>query len=69
MFQIIHERAGLVKSTENLEELEKKINCGQLEEVVIQAENELHLARRMLAWRSWEPLQTEPEHNQWKWPM
>ena len=68
-FQIVMARAGMVKATENLEELEKKINCGQLGEVVIQAENELHLARNILAWKSWEPLQTEPEANQWKWPL
>lgn len=63
------ERASLVKSTADIAELEKKIGCGQIEEILIQAENELHLARNILAWKSWEPLQTQPEPTQWKWPM
>ena len=39
------ERANLVKAISNVEELEKKIGAGQIEEVIIQAENELRLSR------------------------
>ena len=67
--QIVNERAAMVKATQDVQELEKKINCGQIEEVMIQAENELSLARMILETRAWEPLQTEPPKNQWKWPM
>jgi NADH dehydrogenase (ubiquinone) 1 alpha subcomplex subunit 5 len=63
------ERASLVKSIACPLELEKKINCGQIEEVIIQAENELILARNILEWRSWEPLEAVPPPNQWKWPV
>ena len=62
-------RAGLVKSESNVAELEKKINCGQIEEVVIQAENELNLSRKILEWKAWEPLVEQPPKNQWKWPL
>ena len=67
--QIINERAALVKNVSCPSELEKKINCGQIEEVVIQAENELSLARNILEWKSWEPLHTQAPANQWKWPL
>lgn len=50
-------------------ELEKKIGCGQIEEVILQAENELRLARNMLEWKAWEPLKAPAPQNQWKWPM
>jgi len=67
--QIILERAEMVKTIKDVSELEKKIGCGQIEEVVIQADNELKLARKILEWKSWEPLENEPPVNQWKWPM
>ncbi|ODM97226.1 NADH dehydrogenase [ubiquinone] 1 alpha subcomplex subunit 5 [Orchesella cincta] len=67
--QIVHQRAALVKSETNIEELEKKIGCGQIEEVIVQAENELSLARKMVEWKAWEPLKTTPPQSQWKWPM
>ncbi|CAG0917430.1 unnamed protein product [Notodromas monacha] len=67
--QIISERLNAVKAEPDLAALEAKINCGQIEEVLIQAENELFLARKMLEWKPWEPLVEEPPKNQWKWPM
>jgi len=67
--QIIHQRAALVKAELNIEQLETKIGCGQIEEVIVQAENELLLARKMAEWKPWEPLKTTPPPNQWKWPM
>lgn len=66
---IIMARAALVKNESNVAELEKKINCGQIEEVIIQAENELSLSRKILEWKSWEPLMAKPPVNQWKWPL
>lgn len=63
------ERAALVKSETSVADLEKKINCGQIEEVLIQADNELSLARKILEWKAWEPLIAEAPANQWKWPM
>ena len=66
---VIMERAALVKNEPNIQELEKKINCGQIEEVIIQATNELHLTRKILEWKAWEPLENEAPKNQWKWPL
>ena len=70
LFQVIQERSAILKSSTDLQELEKKIGCGQIEEIMIQAKNELTLARKTLEWKSWEPLVAEPPSpNQWKWPL
>ncbi|XP_028405686.1 NADH dehydrogenase [ubiquinone] 1 alpha subcomplex subunit 5-like [Dendronephthya gigantea] len=63
------QRIKLVEMEGNIEELEKKIGCGQIEEVIEQANDELSLAEKMREWQPWEPLQTEPPPDQWKWPI
>ncbi|XP_078272637.1 NADH dehydrogenase [ubiquinone] 1 alpha subcomplex subunit 5 [Rhinoraja longicauda] len=67
--QIINERFNLIKSEDDVQKIEAKINCGQVEEIITQAENELSLARKMAKWKPWEPLIDEAPHNQWKWPI
>ncbi|CAI9587739.1 unnamed protein product, partial [Staurois parvus] len=67
--QIISERYNAVKTESNVEKLEQKMNCGQIEEVIQQAENELYLARKMSVWKPWEPLIEESPADQWKWPV
>mmetsp|Transcript_19561 Transcript_19561/g.27451 ORF Transcript_19561/g.27451 Transcript_19561/m.27451 type:complete len:167 (+) Transcript_19561:25-525(+) len=48
-------RLNVVKSTEDLAEIEEKVNCGQMEELIEQAENELELLYAMnLDFRLWE---------------
>ncbi|XP_072340567.1 NADH dehydrogenase [ubiquinone] 1 alpha subcomplex subunit 5-like isoform X3 [Scyliorhinus torazame] len=54
---------------QDVQKLEDKINCGQLEEVILQAEDELSLAYKMVKWKPWESLIEEAPHNQWKWPL
>lgn len=67
--QLVESRFNLVKTIQDPVELEKKIDCGQIEEVIKQAEYELMLSRKMLEWKPWESLVAEPPKNQWKWPM
>ena len=66
---IVNERVAIMKQSNTIEEAEKKIGMGQIEEVIIQAENELVLSRKILEWKSWEPLAEEAPANQWKWPI
>lgn len=67
--KIVEERFNLVKTVKDVAELEKKINSGQIEEVIKEAENELMLSRKMLEWKPWEKLVAPAPSNQWKWPI
>jgi NADH dehydrogenase (ubiquinone) 1 alpha subcomplex subunit 5 len=66
---LIEERLQLVNSIKDAGELEKKINSGQIEEVIKEAEYELSLSRKMVNWKPWESLVSEAPKNQWKWPV
>lgn len=66
--QVIRERSQIVECTKSIPEMEKMIGCGQIEEVIVQAENELMLARKMVTWQPWQPLMKEAPANQWAWP-
>ncbi|CAD5124570.1 DgyrCDS12844 [Dimorphilus gyrociliatus] len=66
--EIVKERLGVVNSNKNVSDIEKKINCGQAEELILQAERELDLARKFLEWRPWEPMKEKAPEGQWKWP-
>ncbi|KAM9335054.1 NADH dehydrogenase [ubiquinone] 1 alpha subcomplex subunit 5 [Symphorus nematophorus] len=67
--QLVSERYNLVNTEPDVGKLEQKINCGQIEEVIFQAECELALSRKMSEWKPWEPLVEEAPPNQWKWPI
>lgn len=54
--------------TPDVKTLEKTINSGQVEELIVQAENELILARKMLGWKPWESLVKPAPPKQWDWP-
>ncbi|KFP69323.1 NADH dehydrogenase [ubiquinone] 1 alpha subcomplex subunit 5, partial [Acanthisitta chloris] len=67
--QIVNERMNLVKKENDVQKLQDKLNSGVIEEVIVQAENELSLARKMVQWKPWEPLVEEPPSDQWRWPI
>ncbi|XP_039184223.1 NADH dehydrogenase [ubiquinone] 1 alpha subcomplex subunit 5 [Crotalus tigris] len=67
--KLTNERFDIVKAEPDVRKLENKLNAGQIEEVILQAENEFSLAKKMLKYRPWEPLVEEPPENQWKWPV
>ncbi|XP_032264192.1 NADH dehydrogenase [ubiquinone] 1 alpha subcomplex subunit 5-like [Phoca vitulina] len=66
---ITNEKLSMVKAEPDVKKLEDQLQGDHLEEVILQAENELSLARKMLQWKPWEPLVEEPPANQWKWPI
>ncbi|XP_070503723.1 NADH dehydrogenase [ubiquinone] 1 alpha subcomplex subunit 5 [Chironomus tepperi] len=66
--QIVNDRLKAVQTYKNVEALENAVGCGQAEEMILQAEKELVLARKMLGWKPWEPLIREPSATQWQWP-
>ena len=67
--QITNEKLSMVKAEPDIKKLEERLQGGQIEEVILQAENELSLARKMIQWKPWEPLLEEPPASQWKWPI
>jgi NADH dehydrogenase (ubiquinone) 1 alpha subcomplex subunit 5 len=61
-------RLNIVESTENIEEIETKIDVGQIEEVIIQAEEELKMVAKIEEWKAWEELETPIPQGQWVYP-
>jgi NADH dehydrogenase (ubiquinone) 1 alpha subcomplex subunit 5 len=45
------ERLAIVSSETSVSAIEEKINCGQVEELIFQAEDELALASKMSEWK------------------
>ncbi|KAF9583289.1 hypothetical protein BGW38_009819 [Lunasporangiospora selenospora] len=58
-------RLSVVEGTEDIAKIEETIDAGQIEEVVVQAADELNLAAKMLEWKPWEPLETPAPKDQW----
>lgn len=67
--KLVEERLNHVNTEQNIAKLEQKINGGQIEEVIRQAENELILAKKLQDFKAWEPLVAVAPNNQWKWPL
>lgn len=67
--KIIKDRQSVVLRESTPEGVEKALKSGQIEEIIIQAENELELAKKMLEYKPWEPLDQHPPPEQWKWPI
>ncbi|XP_036013680.1 NADH dehydrogenase [ubiquinone] 1 alpha subcomplex subunit 5-like [Mus musculus] len=66
MEQITNEKLDMVKAEPDVKKLEDVLQGGEIEEVILQTENELSLARKMLQRKPWKPLEEEPPANQKK---
>lgn len=67
--KIIKDRQAVLDREKTPEGVVKALQSGQIEEIIIQAENELELAKKMLEFKPWEPLTEHPPPDQWKWPI
>ncbi|KAI7869463.1 ETC complex I subunit conserved region-domain-containing protein [Spinellus fusiger] len=62
---LTQQRLSVVQSTEEVAVIEAQLNAGQIEEVIIQAEEELTLVGNMEQWKPWESLETAIPKGQW----
>lgn len=58
-------RLQIVETEEITENIELKIGSGLIEEVVVQANDELNLARQLSELKPWEELEEKPLEDQW----
>ncbi|KAI8638975.1 ETC complex I subunit conserved region-domain-containing protein [Parasitella parasitica] len=65
---LTQQRLSIVESTEDVQEIESKINVGQIEEIIMQAEDELKMVAKMEEWKAWEPLEAPIPKGQWVYP-
>ncbi|KAI0932246.1 hypothetical protein AcW1_000579 [Taiwanofungus camphoratus] len=54
-------------SNGNIEEAEKQLGEGHIEESLDIAEDEMKLVSNMIEWKAWEPLEEKPEPGQWQY--
>ncbi|XP_076233979.1 NADH dehydrogenase (ubiquinone) subunit ND-13B [Calliopsis andreniformis] len=66
--KLVKERHDILQQNSSVTTVEEKIGCGQIEELIVQASNELSLAKNMQIWKPWENLVEEPPQHQWTWP-
>jgi NADH dehydrogenase (ubiquinone) 1 alpha subcomplex subunit 5 len=58
-------RLEMVQSEQDVQIIEQKLNGGQIEELIVQAEDELSLISKMEEWKPWENLAYSPPPSQW----
>ncbi|KJE91886.1 NADH dehydrogenase 1 alpha subcomplex subunit 5 [Capsaspora owczarzaki ATCC 30864] len=66
--KLTNHRLSILDQEPSDDAAERRINSGQMEELVRQAEDELALAKKMGEWKAWEKLSVQPNSEQWKWP-
>lgn len=54
--EMTNEKLGMVKAKPDVSKLEDRLEGGQIEEVILQAENALSPVRTKVQWKPWEPL-------------
>ncbi|GAA5820513.1 hypothetical protein JCM3770_002281 [Rhodotorula araucariae] len=60
------QRLGQDGSEESIEHVEQAIGMGIVEELIMQATDELKLASKMIEYKAWEDLEEAPAPGQWE---
>ncbi|KAI8995592.1 NADH2 dehydrogenase [Trametes punicea] len=63
----LHKLKVLEKANGDVAAIEKELDEGQIEESLDIALDELSLAKKMLEWKAWEPLEEKPQPGQWQY--
>jgi NADH dehydrogenase (ubiquinone) 1 alpha subcomplex subunit 5 len=64
---LVEHRLKIVEANqESPSEIEAQLEAGQMEELIVQAEQELKLVEQMAKCKPWEPLEEQAPENQWK---
>ena len=58
-------RLEIVEKHEEIDKIEAAIGNGLIEELLIQANDEYELAKKMVEWKAWEELEEKPLEDQW----
>lgn len=58
-------RLEIVEEHQEIDKIESAIGNGLIEELLIQANDELELAKKMVQWKAWEELEEKPLEDQW----
>ncbi|XP_066591089.1 NADH dehydrogenase [ubiquinone] 1 alpha subcomplex subunit 5 [Prorops nasuta] len=66
--QLVNERDDILKKTTNIQEVEKQMQSGQIEEIIHQFKREVDTAKRLIEYKAWEPFDFPAPEHQWTWP-
>ncbi|KAI8819556.1 ETC complex I subunit conserved region-domain-containing protein, partial [Fimicolochytrium jonesii] len=60
-------RLEVVEKNEDTAAIEKQLDAGQIEELIVAAEHELRLLPEMFKYKVWEPLEEPAPEGQWEY--
>ncbi|KAK0555811.1 hypothetical protein OC846_000345 [Tilletia horrida] len=66
---VVEQALGSSKQVDEdvIKSVEEKLDVGLIEEVIMQADDELGLISKMIEWKASEPLENPPAPGQWKY--
>lgn len=64
---VTQRRLAICEANEDVSIIEHQVNNGQMEELIIQAEDELRLVNLMEEYKPWEELEVKPTKDQWQY--
>jgi len=62
-----HKLTIIQNANDDIVQVEKGLDEGQIEEALEIAQDELNLVGKMVQWKAWEPLEEKPPMGQWEY--